>query len=82
MRVKTISGSIYEFKDSLCTKFNKEGEIVDSFKFWSMKPVPDEVIEMSQLYLLPEGKPEVGKRLYVSSRYSWWLSTQVVSIEK
>jgi hypothetical protein len=47
-----------------------------------MKPVPDEVIEMSQLYLLPEGKPEVGKRLYVSSRYSWWLSTQVVSIEK
>jgi len=82
MKVKTVSGSTYEFEDSLCTKFNKDGDRVDTFKFWSMKPVPDDVIVMAQLYELPEGKPEIGKRLYLSNRNSWWLSTQVVSIEE
>jgi hypothetical protein len=82
MKITTTTGSVYHIEDGLCNKFSKDGERVDTFKVWTMKPVPNDVVVMSQLYDLPTGEPEIGKRLYLSSRSGWWLSTQVVSIEE
>ena len=84
IRITTETGSIYE-KDShgFWRKFDKDGNWIDSFKVFFMKPVPnDENIKTwADLLDLPEGTPEVGKRLYIGSRGASWISTRVVSIE-
>jgi hypothetical protein len=83
MKITTETGSVYEIDDRLiCRKYDKNGVGIDSFKVWYMKSVPDDVLTMSELYDLPKGDPEVGKRLYLGGRDSWWLSTRVVKIEE
>jgi hypothetical protein len=83
MKITTETGSVYEINDGrVCHKFNKEGIVIDAFKVFYMRVVPDGVLSMKEVYELPEGDPEVGKRLYLGGKDSWWFSTRVVKIEK
>lgn len=81
MVIVTETGSQYIIIDGLCVKKNKEGVSVDSFKIWSMKPVPHDVKQVNQIFALPEGKPTVGQRFYVAGKDSWWVTTRVVSVD-
>lgn len=83
MKIHTASGSVYEFDNNICRKRNSEGTVIDTFKVFFMKAVPMSGIStMEEVYDLPNGEPEVGKRLYLGGRDSWWLSTEVMRIEK
>lgn len=83
MKIHTESGSTYELIDNLCRKHNAEGTVIDTFKVYFMKAVPTSGIStMEEVFDLPTSEPEVGKRLYLGGRDSWWLSTEVVRIEK
>jgi hypothetical protein len=82
MKITTETGSVYEIDDhGICRKYDKSGECIDSFKVWYMVPVPNEVVSVKEIYDLPKGDPEIGKRLYIGGKDSWWVSTRVVSIE-
>lgn len=81
MRITTETGSVYEIDDGLCIKKNAEGERIDAFKVWVMKPVPDDITTWEEIHDLPQGEPEVGKRLYLAGRDVFWISTQVVSVK-
>lgn len=81
MVITTESGSRYEISRGILHKRDSTGRWVDSFKVFSMKAVPKDYTTMAQLYALENGDPEVGKHLFISGRDSWWLSTEVVSIE-
>lgn len=83
MKIYTASGSVYDLGERLCRKYNAEGTLIDAFKVYFMKTVPLKGIEtMEEVYDLPNGVPEVGKRLYLGGRDNWWLSTEVVKIGK
>lgn len=82
LRVTTETGSVYDIDENgICRKFNKEGVLVDSFKPYIIKPVPDDVYTIDAVLELPEGAPEVGKLMYVSGINTWWISTMVVKVE-
>lgn len=84
MKITTESGSVYEIKDGLCNKYDSTGERIDAFKVWYMKVVPDWVTTAKEIYDLPDDtrrEPEIGKRLYLGGKDTWWISTKVVSIE-
>jgi len=66
----------------MCTKNNSQGERVDFFKAFAIKPVPDEVTTLAEIYELPTGNPVVGQRVYISGSSIWWISTRVVSVEE
>jgi hypothetical protein len=80
MIVITETGSKYVLEGSICYKYNSKGRGVDAFKLYHMTPVPLDVEDISEVFKLPQGDPEVGKRLYVSGKDSYWLSTKVVEI--
>jgi hypothetical protein len=86
MKITTESGSIYDIDShGICRKFNKTGDCIDSFKVFVIKPVTvsDKNIKTwDDLRALPEGNLEVGKRLYIGGRDTWWISTPIVSIEE
>jgi len=83
LRILTKSGSRYEINDhGVCKKYNSEGEAVDAFKVFYMRPVPLGVQNMDEVYRLPESDPEIGKCLYIGGRDRWWLSTEVVEIDR
>lgn len=83
MQILTKSGSRYEIDErGIVKKYNSEGVSVDAFKVYVMKAVPLNVETMGEIWDLPESEPEVGKLLYVGGKDGWWLSTEVVSIEK
>jgi hypothetical protein len=83
MKIHTASGSAYELENGICRKRNSEGTVIDTFKVYFTKAVPMSGIStMEEVYDLPNGEPEVGKRLYLGGRDSWWLSTEVMRIEK
>lgn len=83
MRIITESGSVYEINDSrVCSKYDSDGKLIDAFKVFFIKAVPDTVRTMGELWDYPNtGKPEVGKLMYVGGKDGWWLSTKVVSVE-
>lgn len=82
MKITTETGSVYEIDEhGICRKYDASGECIDAFRAWYMAPVPNEVVSVEEVYDLPKGDPEVGKRLYIGGRDSWWVSTKVVSIE-
>ena len=81
IKVTTETGSVYNIDEyGFCRKMNGAGELVDTFKPWIMKPIPDHVETLGEIYELPEGEPVIGQRLYLCGRESWWISTRVVSI--
>jgi hypothetical protein len=83
LRILTKSGSCYEIDErGIVKKYNSEGVGVDAFKVYVMKAVPVDVENMGEVWDLPESEPEVGKLLYVGGKDGWWLSTEVVRIEK
>jgi hypothetical protein len=82
MIIRTRSGSRYEIADGICTKYNDLGTRVDAFKVYFTKALPLEVRQMGEIWDYPHGEPEVGKLLYIGGKDGWWLSTEVISIEK
>jgi hypothetical protein len=83
MRVKTVTGSVYDISFSgVCIKYDLYGRRVDAFKPFIMKPVPDHVVNLEEIHSLPQGDPVVGQRLYLSGLKSWWVTTEVVSVRR
>ena len=83
MKIHTESGSLYEIENDICRKHNAEGTVIDTFKVFFMKSVPTTGIStIEEVHNIPTGEPEIGKRLYLGGRDSWWLTTEVVKIEK
>lgn len=82
MKIVTETGSVYDIDDhGMCIKTDKHGKRVDMFKALVMIPVPNEVKVVREIYTLPQGEPIIGQRLYISGLNTWWLTTQVVSVE-
>ena len=81
MKVTTQSGSVYEIDQNLCRKFDNTGQLVDTFKVYTIKPIPLHVDSMIDVYDAPEGEPTIGKRLFLAGLGLWWLSTEVVKVE-
>lgn len=81
MKVKTISGSVYDINDhGICRKYNSDGELIDSFKVYFTKAIPNTVKQLGEIWDYPHSEPEVGKLLYIGGRDVSWLSTEVVSV--
>ena len=82
MKITTETGSVYDIDDhGYCVKTDKHGKRIDAFKPLVMIPVHNDVRTLKEVFTLPEGEPVVGKRLYISGLYVWWLTTPVVSVE-
>jgi len=81
MKIITETGSQYDIVHSIVTKKDKHGKRVDSFKLWSMKAIPDTATTLLEVLELPDSEPEIGKKLYVSGKDTWWITTKIVSIE-
>jgi len=83
MKITTETGSVYDLSDSgICTKTDAEGRRVDAFKPFVVKPVPDHVTTLKEVYELPDDYPVVGQRMYISGLNTWWLTTRVVLVEE
>ena len=82
MRITTESGSVYEIDEdsNICTKYNANGTRVDSFRVYFMEAVSEDIKSIDQISYLSKGEPQVGKRMYISGKDSYWISTKVVSI--
>lgn len=81
MRITTESGSVYSIEHDIVRKHNSYGRLVDAFKLWEMKSVPDVPITWEKLWELPHTDPVVGQHAFIAGRDSWWLTTKVVTIE-
>ena len=81
-RITTESGAVYTIVDGFCRKTNRHGEMFAPFKVWTVKAVEDDVDTWVKLLSSPNTVPEVGKRLYVSGKDVWWLSSRVVYVDK
>lgn len=89
MKVTTESGASYTLVNGICTKVDHEGYDCGAFKVWTMKAIDTQLVDGKSMeevweviYNTPIGEPEVGKRLFLSGRDEWWISTPVVSIEE
>lgn len=83
MRITTESGSVYEISPhGICVKTDSEGNRIDSFKVFSIKPISENVTEWADLLDIPNSRPEVGKRMYISGLNTWWVSTIVLKVEE
>jgi hypothetical protein len=83
MKITTESGSVYEIDSrGVCVKKDSEGKKVDAFKVFSLKPVPDNLTEWAELLEIPNSRPSVGKRMYISGLNTYWISTAVVRVEE
>lgn len=82
MKITTLSGSVYTINDhGICVKTDKDGKGIDAFKVFVMKPIRKGVSSWREIHEAPKGNPEVGKALYIGGLNSWWLTTEVFSIE-
>lgn len=85
MKITTETGSVYSIDErGVCIKYDSAGRAVDSFKVWYLRVVPDWVTTTKELYELddePTKVPEIGKRMYIGGKDTWWISTPVVRIE-
>lgn len=83
MIIKTASGSRYEIEEGgICRKFDSEGRGIDAFKVFKLKGVQKDVHNFVEAVEAPDCEPEVGMRLYVAGLNGWWLSTEIVEIDK
>lgn len=80
--ITTETGSTYNISSTgICLKKNKDGNPIDAFKIFCMKPVPENVKFVSEIFELDDGNPVIGQRLYLSGLNQWWISTPVVSVD-
>jgi hypothetical protein len=83
VKITTKSGSVYKINDHrICTKYDKDGNAIDSFKVYVVKSIDNDVNNFDQLLASPGNSPEIGKRMYISGLDVYWISTTVVSIER
>ena len=84
MRITTESGAVYEIIGGICCKTGHRGEVYSPFMVWTMKAIDQDnpPATWEELRTIPDGDPEIGKRMYVSGKDEWWISTKVVSIEE
>jgi len=83
MKITTETGSIYDInRDSLLCQKYSDGKLVDAFKAYFMRSVPDSITSVEEIYELPEGDLKLGDRLYISGKDNWWISTKMVRIEE
>lgn len=81
MRIVTESGSVYTIEHNIVRKHDLTGRMIDAFKLWQMKSVPDVPITWEELWELPDVHPVVGQHAFIAGSDSWWLTTKVVSID-
>jgi hypothetical protein len=83
VKITTETGSVYNIDDhGICVKTDKDGNRIDSFKPFTLKPVPDSVHSWQEVHEIPNSYPVVGQRMYIGGLNMWWLTTLVVSIEE
>lgn len=82
MIIVTESGAQYRIVDGLCKKYDGEGALVDAFKVWTMKVIDRSDMSWEELHEAPEGEPVIGKRLYLSGKDRWWITTPVKSVSQ
>jgi hypothetical protein len=80
--ITTETGSRYIIENNICKKTDSAGRVLDVFKVWSAKSVPDEVTTRSEIYDLPDSDPEIGKRMFIFGKDVSWISTKIVSVSK
>lgn len=81
MKITTETGSVYDIDSGgVCRKY-RDGNVIDSFKPYFMRSVPDTVKSLEEIYELPESELKIGDRLYISGLNNWWISTKMVRIE-
>jgi len=81
VKIFTEAGSVYDIDDSgICRKY-RDGKLIDSFKAFFIRSVPDSVAEFKDIFELPEDELRPGDRLYVGGLNNWWISTPMVRIE-
>jgi hypothetical protein len=81
MKVTTTSGSVYDISHGMCTKYSAEGERLDTFKVYGIKPFTPPIL-LKDIHDLPDGKPQIGMCIYIWGRDITWCSTPVISIEE
>lgn len=80
MRITTESGAVYVLDSGICYKTGHDGEEYSPFKAWFIKALDDDTFTWDQLRDLPNTGPVIGKRMYISGKEDWWVSTKVISI--
>jgi hypothetical protein len=80
MLIETESGSTYKIVHGICVKKDKFGNHVDTLKVWNTKAIPEHVTTAEEVWDMEPSPPEVGKRMYIYGKDSWWLSTNVTAI--
>jgi hypothetical protein len=80
MLIETESGSTYKIVRGICVKKDKFGNRVDTLKVWNIKSIPDNIKTAEEVYSLNPSEPEVGKRMFIYGRDSYWLSTKIIAI--
>jgi hypothetical protein len=79
MVITTQSGAKYRIVDGLCKKYDSDGIIVDVFKVWDMRAVEPGLESWEDLAEC-NSEIQIGKRMYISGKDNWWITTPVVSI--
>lgn len=81
MKITTSSGAVYSIVRNFCTKIDKEGKKVDSFRVVRIKSLPDSAGSFEDIYSLEDSSPEVGKRMFICGVNSWWVTTKIAKIQ-
>ena len=81
MKITTKSGSVYDISHGICKKYTSDGELVETFKVYGIKPF-NTPIKRNEIYDLPDGDPKVGMCIFIWGRDVSWYSTPIVSIEE
>jgi hypothetical protein len=82
MKITTETGAVYDIHEGICVKTSSNGDVGSPFKVWQMTAVDDEVLTYQDVFALPPAmSAEVGKRMYISGKDEWWVSTRVTGIE-
>lgn len=77
MIIKTESGSEYYLRNGI---LNKKNDNMLAYKVIKTIPFPNDAKSIEEINEYPAGKPEVGKRLYISGLGSWNVTTTVVEV--
>ena len=78
MIIKTETGSEYYLRSGILTK---KGDNLMAYKTYNVIPFEHGTTKsIEDILKLPQGKPEIGKRVYFSGLGEWNVTTNVVEI--
>ena len=80
MKITTTSGATYSISHGICKKHDANGEVIDVFKVYGIKPFTAP-ITIKEIHDLPDGEPQVGVCMYIWGKDVSWCTTPIVSIE-